>query len=104
MSKDSTNAGYGLVMFLLGAAVGAGVALLYAPQEGGQTRRLIGEKAGEYRDKASEVTSNVTQTAKEKLNQISDKASELLNRGQQAANNALDSATDAVRETADTMS
>src|SRR5690242_69121 len=99
MSDSSSNAGYGLVMFLLGAAVGAGVALLYAPQEGGQTRRVIGEKASEYRDKATEMTSTVAQTAKEKINQLSDKASDLLSRGQQAAQDTAQSAADTMNQT-----
>ena len=38
MNKE---AGSNLVFFLLGAAVGAAVALLYAPQEGAETRRII---------------------------------------------------------------
>ncbi|HZP81131.1 MAG TPA: YtxH domain-containing protein [Chthonomonadaceae bacterium] len=104
MSKDSTNAGYGLVMFLLGAAVGAGVALLYAPQPGGDTRRVLGEKANEYRDKATEMTSTVAQTAKEKINQATDKVSELLHRGQQEAADTLDNAADTMRQPADTVS
>jgi gas vesicle protein len=111
MDSNSSNAGYGLVMFLLGAAVGAGVALLYAPQEGGQTRRVIGEKANEYRDKATEMTSTVAQTAKDKFGQLSDKASDLLSRGQQAAEDTanaaadtMNQAADKVRQTADTSS
>lgn len=94
MSSDSSNAGSNLVFFLLGATVGAAIALLYAPQEGTETRRLIGEKAGEVKDKASEVTSTVTQTAKDKWGVVTDKAHELLNRGQQMANDAVDQAAD----------
>ena len=103
MSND--NLGSNLVYFLLGAACGAAIALLYAPQEGEATRRMIGEKANEYKDKASEVTSNiglraseitsnVAQTAKDKVTLISDKAQELLNRSQQAANDGIDAAAE----------
>lgn len=103
MSRNSNNAAYGLVMFLVGSAVGAAVALLYAPQEGAATRRAIGEKANTVKDKATEVastakdratemastakdraaevTSNVTTAAKEKFSQVSDKASDLFQRG-----------------------
>src|SRR5690349_17755885 len=104
MSKDSTNAGFGLVMFLLGAAVGAGVALLYAPQPGDDTRRVLGEKANEYRDKATEMTSTVAQTAKEKINQATDKVSDLLHRGQQETADAMDNAANAIRQPADSIS
>jgi gas vesicle protein len=39
--------------FLVGAAAGAAVALLYAPAAGYETRELIGEKSREGRDKAA---------------------------------------------------
>jgi gas vesicle protein len=110
MSKDS-NAGSNLVFFLLGAAVGAAVALLYAPQEGEATRRLIGEKATEMKDKAAEMSSTVAQSAKEKTSQLkekagqaSDKLSEMLHRGQQDAKEAMDTATDKTRAVVDTIS
>src|SRR5690349_20085675 len=86
MDRDSNSAGFGLVMFLLGAAVGAGIALLYAPQEGKATRRELGEKATAVRDKASEVA----QTAKEKVQPVWDKAAEVLRRGQQTVEDGLE--------------
>jgi gas vesicle protein len=103
MSSD--NLGSNLVYFLLGAAAGAAIALLYAPQEGEATRRFLGEKANEYKDKATEVTSNVAQkaseltsnvaqTAKEKVGMISDKAQEIMNRGQSAVHDGIDKAAD----------
>ena len=42
MSDNRTDA---LMAFLLGAAVGAGVALLLAPQSGEETRRQLGDRA-----------------------------------------------------------
>ena len=104
MSNTSSHAGFGLVMFLVGAAVGASVALLYAPQEGEATRRALGDKASAYRDKATEVTNNVTQAAKEKINLVSDKASELVRRGQNAAHDAVDSAADNAHQAVDSLS
>jgi gas vesicle protein len=88
------NWGGNLVFFLVGAAAGAAIALLYAPQDGESTRRLLGDKANEYKDKASEVTSNVTQTAKDKWGRASDKIQDLVGRGQQAANNSIDAAAE----------
>jgi gas vesicle protein len=41
----SDNRSDALMAFLLGAAVGAGVALLLAPQSGEETRRRIGDVA-----------------------------------------------------------
>ena len=92
MNKD--NFGSNLVFFLLGAATGAAVALLYAPQDGESTRRLIVDKSSEYRDKASDVASNVAQTAKDKWEQVSDQAQNVINKGQSKANDAIDSVAD----------
>ena len=48
---ENTGTGFfpGLI---LGALVGAAVALLCAPQTGADTRKLVKEKASEIRDKA----------------------------------------------------
>ena len=78
MNRDSNQAAGNLVFFLIGAAVGAGVALLYAPQEGEETRRLIGEKAHVARDKAAEVSETVANSAKEKWTAVADSVSEMV--------------------------
>jgi gas vesicle protein len=107
MSKDN-NWGGNLVFFLLGAATGAAVALLYAPQEGEATRRLIGEKAGDIKDKATEYSNTVAQTAKDKWGNLADtvssKVQDLTNRGQNAANNAIDNAADKAHTTVNSLS
>lgn len=43
-----------IVSFLAGCLVGAGAALLLAPQSGLETRRRIREAAGEWKDKGEE--------------------------------------------------
>jgi gas vesicle protein len=53
--SDERGAGGVLVAFVLGAIAGAAVALLVAPATGEETRRKLGEKAREGRDKASEA-------------------------------------------------
>jgi len=73
MSQNS-NWGGNLVFFLLGAATGAAVALLYAPQEGEATRRVIVEGAGTVRDKASEATSQVAKNITEATSQVASQA------------------------------
>lgn len=42
-----------LLAFLLGAAAGAAVALLYAPQSGDRTRRYLSEKAKQGRNQVA---------------------------------------------------
>jgi len=54
MSEDR-GAGGVLVAFVLGAIAGAAVALLVAPASGEETRRQLGERAREGRDKAADA-------------------------------------------------
>jgi gas vesicle protein len=53
--SDDRGAGGVMVAFVLGAIAGAAVALLVAPASGEETRRKLGEKARESRDKASDA-------------------------------------------------
>jgi gas vesicle protein len=46
--------------FLVGLAFGAGLALLLAPQPGVETRRLIGRRARDARDRAFDAADDVT--------------------------------------------
>jgi gas vesicle protein len=55
MSDNGSHAGTVLVAFVLGAITGAAVALLYAPEAGEETRRKLGEKAREGRDRAEQL-------------------------------------------------
>jgi gas vesicle protein len=50
-----------LLAFLAGGLVGAGIALLYAPVSGRETRERLGGLAGDIRKKAEEWTGDVKQ-------------------------------------------
>jgi gas vesicle protein len=54
-TDDGTEAGGVIVAFVLGAITGAAVALLMAPASGEETRRVLGDKAREGRDRAEEA-------------------------------------------------
>ena len=61
MNKDSTGGFFtGLMM---GALVGAAIALLYAPQTGPETRRLVKEKALEIKEKAGKAAGKIKESA-----------------------------------------
>jgi gas vesicle protein len=45
--------------FLLGALAGVAVGFLYAPKSGKETRAMLKEKAGEFKEKAGEVINRV---------------------------------------------
>lgn len=56
MASDSGVSPAGvLVAFIAGAAVGAAVALLFAPASGDETREYLGQRAREGRERAAEA-------------------------------------------------
>lgn len=54
MANNDNGAGI-LVAFIAGAAVGAAVALLFAPAAGEDTREFLAQKAREGRDRANDA-------------------------------------------------
>lgn len=69
MADKSGDLGSFLAGFVIGGLIGAGVALLMAPQSGEETRALIGEKSIELRDRAYETASDVQSRAGELASQ-----------------------------------
>jgi gas vesicle protein len=68
--EEGFSSGSVLLAFLLGGMVGAGLALLLAPQSGPETRRKIKEFAEDVKGKASDYVSH----AKEKVATTVEKA------------------------------
>jgi len=79
MSENRDNGA--LLGFLLGAAVGAGVALLMAPTSGEETRRRIGESASRLKSTAGNRLSELKDTAGNRLSEFKDK---MVERGKDA--------------------
>ena len=78
------NNGESLVWFLIGAAAGAGVALLYAPQSGDRTRRLLGRKLAEGREALEDQGNDLLEKSRElfeKGRKVADDAAELFEKG-----------------------
>jgi len=60
MNKDTSTGFFsGLIV---GAVVGAAVALLYAPQPGVETRRMVKEKAVEVKEKAVKAAGKIKES------------------------------------------
>lgn len=66
----SDNTGNVLLALLTGAAIGAGIGILYAPDEGSETRRKIRQKATDVKDdfstRLSHAKEEISRTAEEK--------------------------------------
>ncbi len=84
--EDSGGAGGILAAFLVGAVVGAAVALLFAPASGEETREFLGEKAREGRAKASETA----RQTREVLNRQRETIAAAIERGREAYREARD--------------
>ena len=80
MAEDNSK----LLWFVAGAAIGASIALLYAPQSGEETREYLRKKAGESRDKLSDMSDDLVGKGRdlyEKGRRVADDAAELFERG-----------------------
>lgn len=70
--------------FVAGAAIGATIALLYAPQSGRDTRRRIAKKAEKGREALAEQGRNIAEAGRDlydKGRELADEAAELFERG-----------------------
>lgn len=82
MAKEDT--GSRLVWFLAGAAIGAVVALIYAPASGEQARRYIVRKTEKSKDALTDTGKDIIDRGREyfeKGRQIADEAGELFEKG-----------------------
>ena len=92
MAQD--DSGSGLVWFIAGAAVGAAVALLFAPATGEETRKLIADKTEEGRGKLAEQGRVAVERGRElyeKGRKVADEAAEMFERGRKLAEGAIGS-------------
>jgi gas vesicle protein len=83
---EGFSSGSVLLAFVLGGIVGAGIALLVAPQSGMETRRKIKELADEATEKATEFAG----TAKSKVSSTIDKAKDMYDEQKTAVAAAVD--------------
>jgi gas vesicle protein len=84
MATHDSGAGTVVVAFVLGAIAGAAVALLVAPATGEETRRLLGERAREGREKAEEAA----RQSREFLNRQKQTFANAVERGREAYHQA----------------
>jgi gas vesicle protein len=74
-----------LISFLAGSIVGAGIALLLAPQSGEYTRREMREKAERAIIKLHRMEDEIKDVMNEKIHRIRLKASQLVDEGKDMA-------------------
>lgn len=95
----------GIGTLLLGVAIGAGIALLFAPRSGADTRRMIERRAqrtgSRMRQAAADVADNVTAQASQVRDRVAQRvgvARDTIRRGQDRVLDAVDAGRYAAAE------
>lgn len=73
MARKGNNAAGVLAGLLAGAAAGVVLGMLYAPEEGSETRKKIKTKANDLKDQAVDQYGRATEMAKNEYNNVSEK-------------------------------
>jgi len=77
-NKDNCKKKKGLGKFLLGAAVGAGLGILFAPKKGSETRRELKEKLDELANKVKGIDfQDVKESIETKIAEIKEELADL---------------------------
>jgi len=79
----------GVAPFLIGLAIGAGAALLFAPQSGEQTRRDIARRGRRIKLRAREAAEDLRDKAEETYQDAIDSAREAVGRGKRQVSRAV---------------
>jgi len=85
MKKNATLGG---VLLVAGGLIGAGVALLFAPQSGRQTRRDIGRYSRKVRRQAEDIVDEFAGNVHGMVESIGERAEDILDRGKDMAHDA----------------
>ena len=87
--EEGTGASFALGLFA-GAVIGAGVALLFAPKTGQETRELLGEQYRGLADRVTEATETIRQQARERGQQITGQLSDRISSASERISSAVD--------------
>jgi gas vesicle protein len=79
MTDDKTCT-VGALMLVAGGIIGAGLALLYAPQSGQKTRKQINRYAHRVRNDAEEMIRDTADSVADMVEELGDKTSDLIER------------------------
>ena len=101
MSDKNNNVMVGALMLLAGGIIGAGIALMYAPQSGEKTRKEMGRYAKKARRKgedALEAVEDFSEQVTDMAEAVGERAAEILDRGKDMAYGAKKSLLKAIEE------
>lgn len=88
---------------LTGMLIGAGLALLFAPHAGAETRTMLGEKGLEIRDKATEIARDTRERAQQSLMDARNKMQEKMRSMKEGASMAAENETKQLKKEMEIM-
>ena len=98
MEDKNNNAVVGALMLVAGGIIGAGVALLYAPQSGRKTRRDIARYSNKVKRRAGDVIDDFSGSVQDMVESVGEKAEEILDKGKDLAYDAKRGLVKAIEE------
>ena len=88
MADRDNSAMVGALMLVAGGIIGAGVAILFAPQSGKRTRRDIVRYAKKTKNKAEDIVDDFSDSISDMVDAVGEKAADILDRGKDLASGA----------------
>ncbi len=88
MNDRDNTAAVGAMMLVAGGIIGAGVALLFAPQSGKKTRQDIARYTRKAKRRAGDIVDDFSESVSELTDAVSERASEILDKGMDVAQDA----------------
>ncbi len=85
MGEEDSRATLAAVILVVGGLLGAGLAMLFAPQSGKATRRDISRFARKTRRKAEDVVQDFSHSVVKMVDTVGEKAEEILDAGKDFA-------------------
>jgi gas vesicle protein len=100
MAESNSDLGSFLAGFVIGGLIGAGVALLMAPQSGEETRAIIKDKSIELRDRAAETA----EEAQKRAGELQARGKQIYEEQVQRVQSVVDSGKKAVKKSEEEVS
>ena len=100
-NEEKSNAGITLLTFILGAASGAAVALLYAPASGRDTREYLSERARQGREQAASAAGkarDLVEQGRQSVNTVVEQGRQTIEQGKHTLASALEQGREAYQQ------
>jgi len=88
MTDRNTTIKVGALMLLAGGIIGAGIALLFAPQSGKATRKDLRRYARKARRRAEDLVDDFSDSVSHMVDAVGEKSAEIIDRGKDLAQDA----------------